>query len=290
MTLDDIERWARSDGLEAVLIALGSVLLARLSRWAANRLFERAERASDDRDYTDDLLASEARKHRSALAQVFAWCSIFVIYFVAGLLVLERLNVPLTSLVAPATVAGAAIGFGAQNLVRDLLSGFFIFAERQFGYGDIVRVSNPGEVTGVAGTVEEVTLRATKLRTLDGELVVIPNGEIRQVTNLSKDWARAVLDIPLSVDADVTRATEILRQIADDIVNDEEWAPLILDPPSVMGIQNIGVGFLQVRFVARTLPGKQWDVARELRGRIATAFLEAGIVAPMPVVVPMATQ
>lgn len=286
MTLDDIDRWARGDGLEAVLIALGAVLLARLARWAADLLFERAERTHDDEQFADDLVVSEARKHRSALAQVFKWCSIAVIYFVAGLLVLERLNVPLTSLVAPATVAGAAIGFGAQNMVRDLLAGFFIFTERQFGYGDIIRVSNPGETKGIAGVVEEVTLRATKLRTEDGELVVLANGELRQVTNLSKDWARAVLDIPISVDADVARASEILRRIADDISHDEKWAPLILDAPSVMGIQKIAVGFLQLRFVVRTLPGKQWDVGRELRGRIATAFAEAGIPAPMPVVVP----
>lgn len=283
MTLDDIERWARSSGLEIVLIILGSILVARSARWLAGRLLERAEE-TPEAESTDDLVASEARKHRGALAQVFSWSAVFVVYFVAGLLVLERFNVPLTSLVAPATIAGAAIGFGAQNIVRDLLSGFFIFAERQFGYGDIVRIGNPGETRGIAGTVEEVTLRATKLRTMDGELVIIPNGEIRQVTNLSKDWARAVLDIPLSVDADVNRATDILRQIGHDIVNDEQWASLILDEPSVMGIQTIAVGFLQLRFVVRTLPGRQWEVGRELRGRIAVAFNEAGIPAPLPIV------
>jgi small-conductance mechanosensitive channel len=283
MTLDDIERWFRSSGLEILLIALGAVLLVRLARWGGDRLLEHAERDADEAN-ADDLIGSEARKHRGALAQVFAWSAAAVIYFVAALLVIERLNVPLTSLVAPATIAGAAIGFGAPNVVRDLRSGFFIFAEKQYGYGDIVRVSNVGETVGIAGTVEEVTLRATKLRTEDGELVVIPNGEIKQVTNLSKDWARSVLDIPIAVDADVTRATEILREIGDEIASDPDWAPLILDAPSVMGIQKIAVGFLQLRFVARTLPGKQWEVGRELRGRIARAFHRAGISAPMPIV------
>ena len=289
MTLDDIDRWARSSGLEAVLIALGAVLLARLARWGADRLLEHAER-EPDQDTTDDLIANEARKHRGALAQVFAWSAVSIIYFVAGLLVLERLNVPLTSLVAPATVAGAAIGFGAQNVVRDLLSGFFIFAERQYGYGDIVRIGSVGETKGITGAVEEVTLRATKLRTEDGELVVIPNGEIKQVTNMSKDWARAVLDVPIGVDTDVSRATEILRNIGDDITHDGEWAPLIHDAPSVMGVQKIAEDVLQLRFVARTLPGKQWEVGRELRGRIARAFYEAGIRAPMPVVNQAAAQ
>jgi moderate conductance mechanosensitive channel len=132
-----------------------------------------------------------------------------------------------------------------------------------------------------------VTLRTTKLRAEGGELIVVPNGEIRQVTNLSKDWARAVLDIPLSVDSDVPKATEILRRIGDEIMEDETWSRLLLDPPSVMGIERFGVGFLQLRFVARTLPGRQWDVARELRGRISLAFQREGVAVP-PTVLDMA--
>ena len=274
MTLDDVSRWVRGDGLEVVLIVVGSVLLARLLRWVINRtvsLVDRREEAADD------FSASENRKHERAVAQVLGWCGVALVYFVAFILVLQRLNVPITSLVAPATLVGAALGFGAQRLVQDLLSGFFIFAERQYGFGDIVRISQPGEVTGIAGTVEEVTLRTTKLRTEGGELIVLPNGEIRQVTNLSKDWARVVLDIPLAVDTDVRRATDVLRRISEEIMEDEAWAPVLLDPPSVMGIERFAVGFLQLRFVARTLPGRQWDVARELRGRISLAFQEAGV-------------
>jgi small-conductance mechanosensitive channel len=193
--------------------------------------------------------------------------------------VLDRLNVPLSSLVAPATVAGIALGFGAQRMAQDMISGFFIFTERQYGYGDVLRIAPPGETAGITGTVEEVTLRTTKLRTVNGELIIIPNGEIRQVTNLSKDWARVVLDIPLAADANVPKAAEILRRIGEEIAGEEEWAPLLLDAPSVMGIEKFGVGFLQVRFVARTLPGKQWEVGRELRGRIAEAFRQSDIVA-----------
>lgn len=117
---------------------------------------------------------------------------------VRSCLALDRLNVPITTLVAPATLIGAAIGFGAQRLVQDVLSGFFLLSERQFGYGDVVRVAPPGETVGISGAVEELTLRTTKLRTENGDLVIIPNGEVRQVTNRSKDWARIVLDIPLA--------------------------------------------------------------------------------------------
>lgn len=279
MTLDDLERWARSSGLEAVLIATGAVLLARLVRWGADRLVARTQER-DRREREAGLVPSEMAKREGAVVQVVAWCAVATIYVVAALLFLDRLNVPLPSLVAPATVAGVAVGFGAQRLAQDLISGFFIFAERQYGYGDVLRIAPPGESGGITGTVEEVTLRTTKLRTVNGELIILPNGEIRQVINLSKDWARVVLDIPLAADANVPMAADILRRIGDQIATEEEWAPLLLDPPSVMGIEKFAVGFLQLRFVARTLPGKQWEVGRELRGRIADAFREAGIVAP----------
>ena len=278
MTFDDLERWARGHGLEAVLIATGAVLVARLVRWSADRLVVRTQQR-DAKDREAGLVPSEAAKYEGALVQVMAWSLVAVVYFVAALLVLDRFNVPLSSLVAPATVAGVALGFGAQRLAQDVISGFFIFAERQYGYGDVLRIAPPGEAGGVTGTVEEITLRTTKLRTVNGELIVLPNGEIRQVVNLSKDWARVVLDVPLAADASVPRAAELLRRIGEEIVAEEEWAPLLLDAPSVMGIEKFGVGFLLLRYVARTLPGKQWDVGRELRGRIAEAFREAGIVA-----------
>ncbi len=278
-SLDRVSEWVRGDGLEIVLIVVGAVLVARLVRWFIDRTVSFVDRR-DDAANGDALTASEARKREKAVAQVLGWCSLGVVYLIAFVLVLQHLHVPITSLVAPATLIGAALGFGAQRIVQDLLSGLFIFAERQYGYGDIIRIAQPGESVGIAGAVEEVTLRTTKLRTDGGELIVIPNGEIRQVTNLSKDWARAVLDIPLAVDTDVPRATEILRRISEEVMEDETWSKLLLDPPSVMGIERFGVGFLQLRFVARTLPGRQWDVARDLRGRISLAFQEAGISAP----------
>ena len=279
MSFDDVSHWVRVDGLEIVLILVGAVLVARMVRWFIDRTVSFVDRR-DEATNGDALTASEARKREKAVAQVLGWCSVGVIYLIAFVLVLQHLDVPITSLVAPATLIGAALGFGAQRIVQDLLSGFFIFAERQYGFGDIIRIAQPGEAVGIAGAVEEVTLRTTKLRTEGGELIVIPNGEIRQVTNLSKDWARVVLDIPLAVDTDVPRATEILRTISEQVMDDETWSRLLLDPPSVMGIERFDVGFLQLRFVARTLPGRQWDVARELRGRITLAFQEAGISAP----------
>jgi small-conductance mechanosensitive channel len=281
VNLEDLERWARGSGLEIVLLGVGAVLLVRAVQWISGRLIERAQRSNLD---SGDLIASEKDKHKSALAQAVSWTATAVIYFVAALLIMERFNVPITSLVAPATVAGAAIGFGSQRLVQDFLTGFFIFAERQFGYGDVIQISQPGQTVGISGTVEELTLRTTTLRTLNGELVIIPNGEIRQVTNLSRDWARVVIDIPLALDADVGTASSILRDIGEELTEDEEWSALILDPPSVMGVEKLAVGFIQLRFVARTLPARQWDVSRELRARIIARFREAGIATAQPYV------
>src|SRR4029077_12578152 len=128
-------------------------------------------------------------------------------------LVLQLFGVPLTTLVAPATVAGVAVGFGAQRIVQDLLAGFFMIAERQYGFGDVIRISSLGATTGVTGTVEDVTLRGTRMRTVNGGVVIVPNGHMSQVTSLSRDWARAVVDVPVPATADVNRVTEILRAV-----------------------------------------------------------------------------
>ncbi|HEX5882596.1 MAG TPA: mechanosensitive ion channel domain-containing protein [Actinomycetota bacterium] len=130
---------------------------------------------------------------------------------------------------------GAALGFGAQQVVRDLIAGTFIVLERQYGYGDVVHISAVGFTEGATGTIEEVALRTTRLRTLNGEVVIVPNGQIVQVTNLSRDWARAVVDVPLPVEVDVMRASEPLRKVGEEAFDDEALRPLLLDPPTVMG-------------------------------------------------------
>ena len=172
---------------------------------------------------------------------------------------------------------GAALGFGAQQVVRDYLAGLFIIAERQYGFGDVVHVSAIGFVEGATGTIEEVALRVTRLRTPDGEVVVIPNGQIVQVTNLSRDWARAVVDVPLPADVDVVRASELLRQTGEAAFQDEQLRPLLLDAPTVMGVESFDVDQVNLRMVARTLPGKQFEIGRELRTRVAVAFQREGI-------------
>jgi moderate conductance mechanosensitive channel len=283
--LGDLERWARGSALEIVLLALGAVLLTRALHWvmldlpsrvAGLRLFEGLELNSE---------SIEGRRAR-AVVQASTWGLSALVYVVTTLLILQKFNVPLASLVPPATVAGVAVGFGAQKIVQDLLSGFFLFAERQLTVGDVVRIGDPGSTTGVGGTVEELTLRTTRLRTLKGEVVFIPNGEIRQVTNLSVDWARVVIDVPVRADDSFDRAMGVLRDVGADLLADPAWAESFLDAPAVAGVETLDVGYLRVRLMARVRADRQWDVGRELRRRIATGLSDAGVVPLTPIMVP----
>ncbi len=200
--------------------------------------------------------------------------------FIAAILALDRLGLPLTTLVAPATVIGIGLGFGAQQMVGDLLAGFFLLTEHQFAFGDLIELSMPGQQVGVTGTVEELTLRVTKLRTSQGELVVVPNSALRQVTNLSKDWSKAVIDIPVSVTEDLAMVTDLLKDVVATMAADPHWSGLLLGDPVVAGVETIDVGYVQLRLIARTLPGRQFEVAREIRLRAATALRSAGVMSP----------
>ncbi len=275
--LSDFSTWARSSALEIVMYVSGAILITRLATWTSHKVTGRIDRRAQGGDM---LVRSEAAKHRHAVIGVVTWTVLVLVYFVTGVLVIQKLGVPLTSLVAPATVAGVAVGFGAQRVVQDILAGFFIVTERQYGFGDVVRISPLGVTTGVTGTVEEVTLRVTRLRNISGEVIFVPNGQIVQVINLSRDWARAVIDVPIPVSADVSAVTSALRDVGKAAFADDQLKPLLLDAPSVMGVESLDVDQLVIRVVARTLPGKQFDVSRVLRQRIAVALRAEGITVP----------
>jgi len=275
--LNDLVHWARGSGLEIVLLVTGAILLTRLATWLRDMITRRIDAGAHQ---SDSLVRSEASKHRHALAQVFTWAALVVIYCATGLSVAVRLGLPVTSLVAPAAAIAVALGFGAQRIVQDILAGFFIITERQYGFGDLIRLSAPNSSQTAVGTVEDVTLRVTSIRTADGELVITSNGQITQVTNLSRDWARAVVDVPVPAAMDVNQVSDTLRLIGEQAYQEPELRRLLLDAPAVMGVQSIDVDEFQVRLVARTLPGKQFDVGRMLRARIAAVFRSEGIHLP----------
>ena len=276
-SLTGIATWARGSGLEIVLLVIGTILLTRVAAWAGARITDRIDANARE---TDTLVRSEASKHRHALAQVITWATLVVIYCVAGVLIAARLGIPVTSLVAPAAVVAVALGFGAQRIVQDILAGFFIITERQYGFGDLISLTVPSQSSPAIGTVEDVTLRVTTVRTADGEVVITPNGQISQVTNLSRDWARAVVDVPVPAAVDVHRVSDLLRLIGNEAYQEPDVRRLLLDPPALMGVQSIDLDQFQVRMVARTLPGKQFEVGRILRVRITAGLRREGIHLP----------
>jgi small conductance mechanosensitive channel len=273
--LTDFSLWARGDLLVIILLILGALLLTRLADWARGQIMARIDaRASD----SDDLVRSEAAKHRHVVAQVVTWSVLAVVYVVTAVLVVQRLGVPLAGLVAPAALISAALGFGLQRFVQDIGAGFFLTGERQYGFGDVVRISVAGVPEPAFGTVEEVTLRVTRIRSVSGEVIITPNGQIVQVTNLSRDWARAVIDVPVPSTVDVGHATEVLQRVGEEVYADPRLHAMMLDQPTVMGVERIEVDTFAVRMVARTLPGLQFDVGREIRARVASAFRREGII------------
>jgi small conductance mechanosensitive channel len=269
---DHLREWILTRGVHIALV-IGFVLLTtRVIRWVAKRIGKRIA----ETDEREAVVRSENVKHRQAVASVISSVSIAVLYATAATDVADQLGLPIGSMVAPAAVLGAALGFGAQRIVQDLLSGFFLITERQYGFGDLVELTVNGGGTA-RGTVEDVTLRTTTLRNGDGEVYTIPNGQIVKALNLSKDWARAVVDIPVPTSADINHVNDVLRDVAKAATQDDGLPDLLLDEPQLMGVESIDLDTVNLRMVARTLPGKQFDVGRRLRALVVSALGREGI-------------
>lgn len=268
--------WILTKGIHIALLLIGGLLAARFINWAALRVVRRIDTEYEE---SDQLVRSESAKHRQAVASVISWVSVALLGIIVLVQVIDELDVPIASLVAPAAVIGGALGFGAQRIVQDLLAGFFIITEKQYGFGDLVRLTM-GASNDAEGTVEDVTLRVTKLRSAEGEMYTVPNGQIVKALNLSKDWARSIVDIPVPASADLNVVNEVLHEVAAKANEDPELSKLLLDTPQLMGVESIGVDTVNLRMVARTLPGKQFDVGRRLRVRVVRALRRAGVVTP----------
>jgi small conductance mechanosensitive channel len=270
-----LTQWLMTKGLHIALVVLFAVITTRVIRWIAGRISRRLSEAGDH----EQTVRSEAVKHRQAVASVISSVAIALLYVMVAVDIANQLGLPLGSLVAPAAVLGGALGFGAQRIVQDLLSGFFVITEKQYGFGDLVELSVNGG-GDARGTVVDVTLRVTKLRTGDGEVFTVPNGLIVKSLNLSKDWARAVVDIPVPTSADINRVNDVLRDVAQTAMHDDGLPELLLDEPQLMGVESIQTDTVNMRMVARTLPGKQFEVGRRLRALVLSGLRRAGIATP----------
>ncbi|MEZ5226204.1 MAG: mechanosensitive ion channel family protein [Acidimicrobiales bacterium] len=232
-------------------------------------------RSVDRLRYLGDRQA-RARQRAVTLGAVLRSVARAAIWFVAALLVLGELSINLAPLIAGAGIAGVAIGFGAQSLVRDFLAGIFIIIEDQYGVGDIVDV---GEASGV---IEEVTLRTTRLRDAAGVLWVVPNGEIRRVGNSSQLWSKSLLDIEVAYDTDVDHATNVIKGVLDELWHEHLPDATIIEEPTVLGLESFGADAIVLRAVVKTEPSEQFAVARVIRARLKKAFDAEGIEIPFP--------
>ena len=277
---DEIKDWLGDEGITIALVCVGAFLVTRVVVLLARR---RVRRVDATRAATTDVRASVVGAHELALVGAIRWALNFCIVFVAIIWVLIELSLPPSALVPLASVVGVGLGFGAQQIVGDVLTGFFILSERQFGVGDLIRIGPLMSVGWVEGRVEEMTLRVTKVRTFDGDLVTIANGELRQSVNASRDWARVLVTVPLSRDVDLDAVTVRLNAVGAALSDDPAWKPVMLEVPSVAGLDDLGTEIIQVRVVGKSLPAQQWKVARELRRRIALALREIDIAVQEPV-------
>ena len=271
-TLEDLTHWLLTKGLHVVLVVLFTVITTRLIRWLAGRISKRLTKG-DERDAS---ARSETVKHGQAVASVISSVAISVLYVVVAVDIANQLGLPLGSLVAPAAVLGAALGFGAQRIVQDLLSGFFLITEKQYGFGDLVAltVTGGGDAQRHRGG-RHIARDQTPHQ--DGEMYTVPNGQIVKSLNLSKDWARAVVDIPVPATADINRVNEVLRDVSTTASCADGLPDLLLDEPQLMGVESIEKDTVKLRMVARTLPGKQFEVGRRLRSLVVSALRRAGV-------------
>lgn len=248
---------------------------------ASRRLKRKLRGTSFGQRLPEGVLVTAGYSVRSAaraqtLGVVLKSLSGFAVWSIAVITILGELGVNLGPLVAGAGIAGVALGFGAQSLVKDFLAGVFILVEDQYGVGDIV---DAGEATG---TVEAVSLRTTRLRDVNGAVWHIPNGQIVRVGNMSQQWARALLDVSVNYEADLAVAQATIKRVADEVWKDPKWAYKVLEEPEVWGVEDFGADGITIRLVVKTQPSQQFQVLRELRLRLKTALDDAGIEIPYP--------
>ncbi|WP_082573177.1 MULTISPECIES: mechanosensitive ion channel family protein [unclassified Nocardioides] len=267
-----------SDVLIGVPLAIvGLILFGLVTRWLLHRMVDRiASRA--ERGVLPERVegaVSARRKQRAAtMSGVLKSIVTFIVVAIIGTMVLSEIGVAIAPIIASAGILGIALGFGAQSLVRDFLAGIFIFIEDQYGVGDVVDV---GEANG---TVEAVTLRMTRLRDINGTVWYVPNGAILRVGNKSQNWSRAVVDVSVGYGEDLSSVQRVLRDVAHDLWQDDDFRHVIIEEPEVTGVEMLAADSVTIRVMVKTAPLEQWAVARELRQRIKARFDHEGIEIP----------
>jgi len=259
--------WMIGSGLTIIVALVLMVVLLLISRLLLNRLrsfIARPERSAERIKQIDTMVA--VLRHIVSIT----------IVAVSALVIVSELGIDLSPVLTAVGITGLAVSFGAQSLVRDVISGFFMLLEDQVRVGDVVSVGEH------SGSVEAITLRTIRLRDLAGNVHIIPNGEVRALVNMTKGFGRKTIDVAVAYKEDVDRVVEVLQQIGEEICADEEFGAMITEPFKVLGVQELGESAVVIRTLVTTQPGSQWAVAREINRRIKIRFDEEGIEIPYP--------
>lgn len=289
-SLTELIDWLLSRPLAVLLVIVAAWVISRLSRRYVRRLVSQI--VSPDRvaaarrlrrvgiGLPETMLGEQAdsRRHARAtsISTVVSSTVTVLIWAIAVILVIGELGYDLGPFIAGAGIAGVALGFGAQSLVKDCIAGLFMLIEDQYGVGDVIDL---GEAVGA---VEQVTLRTTVLRGLDGTVWYVPNGEVKRVGNKSQFWSVAVVDVDIAYDSDVDQARSLMLSTATELCATDKWADDVLEAPSVLGVEALGADGITIRMIVKTTPGKQWALQRELREVLKMSYDRAGIQIPFP--------
>ena len=260
--------WFVAKPLTIALIVVLALVASRLVTRSIGRFLRGVESAAAAN------ATARVKQRAETIGLVLRSIARAIIFVIALSTILGELGVALGPLIAGAGIAGVALGFGAQSLVKDFLSGMFMLIEDQFGVGDVIDAGD------ALGTVEAVSLRTTRIRSVDGTLWHVPNGSIARVGNKSQEWSRALLDIEVAYGVDLDRAQRVIKEVADAVWRDPDYADSVIEEPEVWGVEKLGTTGVAIRLVVKTRPKDQWKVLRALRQRISAAFAESGIATP----------
>ena len=262
--------WALAHGIKIVIILLAAFILSR----TASRFIEKIVRKVV---VSQRFLSPEAeRKREDTLIRIFNWAVGIAIIVLCVLMVLQEVGVPIGPILAGAGIVGLAVGFGGQYLIRDLISGFFIILENQYRIGDVVNLD------GTSGAVEDISLRMTTLRNQDGTVHHIPHGEIKRVSNLSKDFARINLNIGVGYGSNMDHVINVVNAVGNELAQDPRWKPHVKTPPQFLRIDEFADSAIIIKILGETQPLMQWELTGELRLRLKNTFDREGIEIPFP--------
>ncbi|HJR99553.1 MAG TPA: mechanosensitive ion channel family protein [Flavobacterium sp.] len=265
-----IIHWLLTSGIKVIFIILIALFLNKI----LNRFIDKAVRIAIRPDRYSSKEAEEKREN--TLIQIFTTTAKICILCITGLMILGEFGIEIGPILAAAGIVGLAFGFGGQYLIRDIITGLFIILENQYRVGDVV------DLDLASGKVEQITLRKTTLRDIDGNVHHIPHGEIKRVSNFSTEFSRININIGVSYNTDLEHVISVINKIGNDLANEEQWKPHIVQAPQFLRIDEFAGSSIVLKILGETLPDKKWDITGELRKRIKITFDKEGIEIPFP--------